>query len=667
MHHTRPPPPAATCSTRASSTGRPRPWPRARRAVAMPRMRQPSAPSGPRAAARAAPSPRPRTLAGAGAAWLATVDERPRGLASGRRRPGRPTPRAGRPGRSTALAQGAHHRPAPAPRGRGDVPTGAPVAADSSRIGRAVGPAFGRPNCNLFQVRPGRRAGRAWRSATPRNSRPCARSCATYYANLLTPEVEEELSPQPRHRARPCGGSPSRWPATAGWGSAGPRSTAARAARPSSSSSSSTSRCAAGRPVPMLTINTVGPTIMNFGTDEQKEFFLPKILAGEIHFCIGYSEPEAGTDLAALQTRGGGRRRRARHQRRQDLHQPGRRRRLLLAGGAHRPRGLQAQGHLHGDRPHGHARGPGGAHAAASATTTSTTPSGRTSASRSPTWSAGSTTAGRLITNQLNHERVTLCSPGHHRAGPGRRPRMGPGHQARRRAARHRPGVGAHRTWPGCTPSSSSCRLINWKVAWTATQGRLDVADASSHQGVRHRVLHGGAAHPVRRWSGQSGYLRRGSAEEVLHGRLEAYTAGPGHPHLRRRDQRDPARPHRHLRPGHAPVAALEPRADDRGLLLHRGAGGRPGAGGPHLLRPLHPRAPARRSRPPTSASTASCGRELGSAGLLGIWLPESVGGAGLGFVAAGIVAEEAGRDAAAVPFVASRRCSAPAPIARVR
>jgi 3-oxocholest-4-en-26-oyl-CoA dehydrogenase alpha subunit len=59
----------------------------------------------------------------------------------------------------------------------------------------------------------------------------------------------------------------------------------------------------AGAPVPMLTINTVGPTIMRFGTDEQKEFFLPKILSGDIHFCIGYSEPGAGTDLASLQTR----------------------------------------------------------------------------------------------------------------------------------------------------------------------------------------------------------------------------------------------------------------------------------------------------------------------------------------------------------------------------
>lgn len=58
-----------------------------------------------------------------------------------------------------------------------------------------------------------------------------------------------------------------------------------------------------GAPIPMLTINTVGPTIMQFGTPEQKEFFLPKISAGEITFCIGYSEPDAGTDLASLATR----------------------------------------------------------------------------------------------------------------------------------------------------------------------------------------------------------------------------------------------------------------------------------------------------------------------------------------------------------------------------
>jgi 3-oxocholest-4-en-26-oyl-CoA dehydrogenase alpha subunit len=59
----------------------------------------------------------------------------------------------------------------------------------------------------------------------------------------------------------------------------------------------------AGVPVPFLTINTVGPTIMRFGTPEQKQRFLPAIAAGELHFSIGYSEPAAGTDLASLQTR----------------------------------------------------------------------------------------------------------------------------------------------------------------------------------------------------------------------------------------------------------------------------------------------------------------------------------------------------------------------------
>ncbi|QYG93617.1 acyl-CoA dehydrogenase [Iamia sp. SCSIO 61187] len=58
-----------------------------------------------------------------------------------------------------------------------------------------------------------------------------------------------------------------------------------------------------GAPVPFLTINTVGPTLMQYGTDAQRDEFLPKILKGQMHFSIGYSEPGAGTDLASLSTR----------------------------------------------------------------------------------------------------------------------------------------------------------------------------------------------------------------------------------------------------------------------------------------------------------------------------------------------------------------------------
>jgi 3-oxocholest-4-en-26-oyl-CoA dehydrogenase alpha subunit len=58
----------------------------------------------------------------------------------------------------------------------------------------------------------------------------------------------------------------------------------------------------AGVPFPFVTINTVGPTIMRFGTDEQKAAYLPGILAGEINVAIGYTEPQAGTDLASLRT-----------------------------------------------------------------------------------------------------------------------------------------------------------------------------------------------------------------------------------------------------------------------------------------------------------------------------------------------------------------------------
>jgi 3-oxo-4-pregnene-20-carboxyl-CoA dehydrogenase beta subunit len=55
-------------------------------------------------------------------------------------------------------------------------------------------------------------------------------------------------------------------------------------------------------PLPSVTLQTVGPTLQVHGSQRQKDMFLPKILSGEVHFAIGYSEPDAGTDLASLRT-----------------------------------------------------------------------------------------------------------------------------------------------------------------------------------------------------------------------------------------------------------------------------------------------------------------------------------------------------------------------------
>src|SRR5690349_7941544 len=59
----------------------------------------------------------------------------------------------------------------------------------------------------------------------------------------------------------------------------------------------------AGVMLPMLTINAVGPAIMEHGSEVQKKKYLPAILRGECHFAIGYTEPSSGTDLASLRTK----------------------------------------------------------------------------------------------------------------------------------------------------------------------------------------------------------------------------------------------------------------------------------------------------------------------------------------------------------------------------
>src|SRR6266852_6366252 len=123
-----------------------------------------------------------------------------------------------------------------------------------------------------------------------------------YFAGLISPAERAELLTE-RHGAvyrdvvRRMGrdgwlgvGWPARWGGR-GFGQVEQQIFADEAAR-------------ADVPLPAVTLQTVGPTLQEHGTPWQQEFFLPPILAGEVHFAIGYTEPEAGTDLASLRTRG---------------------------------------------------------------------------------------------------------------------------------------------------------------------------------------------------------------------------------------------------------------------------------------------------------------------------------------------------------------------------
>jgi 3-oxocholest-4-en-26-oyl-CoA dehydrogenase alpha subunit len=128
------------------------------------------------------------------------------------------------------------------------------------------------------------------------------RELRAYYDELLTPEITDQLShaqgvgPVVRRIVRRMGAD--------GWlGIGWPKAYGGQGRSAIEQFIFFDESMRSGAPVPMLTINTVGPTIMNFGTPGQKDFFLPRILKGEISFCIGYTEPGAGTDLAALKTR----------------------------------------------------------------------------------------------------------------------------------------------------------------------------------------------------------------------------------------------------------------------------------------------------------------------------------------------------------------------------
>ena len=345
------------------------------------------------------------------------------------------------------------------------------------------------------------------------------RQLRDYYAELLTPEVEAQLvkgagiGPDMRRVVKQM--------ATDGWlGIGWPKEYGGQGRSAMEQFIFFDESMRAGAPVPMLTINTVGPTIMDFGTDEQKAFFLPKILAGDIHFCIGYTEPNAGTDLAALETR------------------------AVRDGDEYVINGQKIFTSLAGDADY-----------IWLATRTDPEVSKHKGISmfivpmdtpgikvvpmkllgdhninytfyedvRVPAANlvGGENNGWTLITNQLNHERVTLCSPGIiERALNDTRAWAQSTKLADGRRVIDQEWVQVHLA--RIYSRLEFLKLINWKVAWTATQGHLDVADASTIK-VFGTEFYLEAFKLLMEVVGQAGYLTRGTPEAVLAGRLEMY------------------------------------------------------------------------------------------------------------------------------------------------
>ena len=123
----------------------------------------------------------------------------------------------------------------------------------------------------------------------------------SYFAGVLSPAEREAMlvdrhGPEYRELIRRLGRD--------GWlGLGWPTEYGGRGLGPVEQQLCVTAAARADVPLPPGTRETVGPTLQRYGTDEQRARFLPAILRGEVHFAIGYTEPEAGTDLAALRTR----------------------------------------------------------------------------------------------------------------------------------------------------------------------------------------------------------------------------------------------------------------------------------------------------------------------------------------------------------------------------
>jgi 3-oxocholest-4-en-26-oyl-CoA dehydrogenase alpha subunit len=341
----------------------------------------------------------------------------------------------------------------------------------------------------------------------------------SYYEQLLTPEVQEKLALA--HGVGPDMRAVVKQMGQDGWlGIGWPTEYGGQGRTPLEQFIFFDESMRSGAPVPMLTINTVGPTIQNFGSDELKAEFLPRILAGELFFAIGYTEPGAGTDLASLKTK------------------------AVKDGDEYIINGQKIFTSLASDADYvwlaARTNPDVAKHKGISIFIVPTDTPGFSYQPmhlmsdhdinqtffedvRIPAkYLVGEENQGwRLITNQLNHERVTLCSSGMVEQVIA---------ETRQWAQETKLADGTRvidQEWVRLNLARAHAkleflRLINWKVAWGATVGKpLDVADASTIK-VFGTEFYLEAFRLCMEVIGQQSYLRRDSAGSVLKSRLES-------------------------------------------------------------------------------------------------------------------------------------------------
>ena len=225
--------------------------------------------------------------------------------------------------------------------------------------------------------------------------------------------------------------------------------------------------------LPAVTLQTVGPTLIRYGTQKQKDMFLKRILAGDVHFAIGYSEPDAGTDLASLRTTA----------RRDGDHYVVNGQKLWTTGGhqadylwlavrtdpdAPKHRGISILIVDTSDPGYSHTpiiTADGSHHVNATYFNDVRVPVDMLVGEENQGW--------KLITTQLNHERVMLGPAGRLE---GLRDRVA--EWATKAGVIDRPDV--RRTMGEVTAVFRVNELLNWEVARAAAVGEISVGDASS-------------------------------------------------------------------------------------------------------------------------------------------------------------------------------------------